>query len=139
MVKKYGILITLLLLKFTILSQIDTNKVCFPYEVAKKISIELIQKDSLEAELHETQKILNVFNSKFILQDSIISTLETKEKNYISQIDILTKKDLLHSKEVNELKDKNSSLTRKNKNLKTTAKILGGGFLGTLALLIVLI
>jgi hypothetical protein len=119
MVKKYGILITLLLLKFTILSQIDTNKVCFPYEVAKKISIELIQKDSLEAELHETQKILNVFNSKFILQDSIISTLETKEKN--------------------ELKDKNSSLTRKNKNLKTTAKILGGGFLGTLALLIVLI
>jgi len=139
MVKKYGILITLLLLKFTILSQIDTNKVCFPYEVAKKISIELIQKDSLEAELHDTQKILNVFKSKFILQDSVISTLEQKEENYLKQISNLTKQDSLHIKEVTRLRKENTDLNRKNKNLKTTTKILGGGFLGAIAALIILL
>jgi hypothetical protein len=47
--------------------------------------------------------------------------------------------DSLHTEEVSRLKEENSELERKNKNLKTTVKILGGGLLGTLAALIILI
>lgn len=77
--------------------------------------------------------------SKISIQDSTISILEQKEVNYLDQIDNLTMQDSLHTEEVSRLKEENSELERKNKNLKTTVKILGGGLLGTLAALIILI
>jgi hypothetical protein len=107
--------------------------------MVQKISIELIQKDSLEKELQETQKLVTIFNTQISFQDSIILILEQKEINYLNQIDNLTIQDSLHTEEVIRLKEKNSELERKNKNLKTTIKILGGGLLGTLTVLIILI
>jgi 3-dehydroquinate synthetase len=107
--------------------------------MVQKISVELIQKDSLEKELQETQKLVIIFNTKISFQDSIILILEQKEINYLNQIDNLTIQDSLHTEEVIRLKEKNSELERKNKNLKTTIKILGGGLLGTLTVLIILI
>ena len=107
--------------------------------MVQKISVELIQKDSLEKELQETQKLVTIFNTKISFQDSIILILEQKEINYLNQIDNLTIQDSLHTEEVIRLKEKNSELERKNKNLKTTIKILGGGLLGTLTALIMLI
>ena len=77
--------------------------------------------------------------SKISIQDSTILILEQKEVNYLDQIDNLTMQDSLHTEEVSRLKEENSELERKNKNLKTTVKILGGGLLGTLAALIILI
>jgi hypothetical protein len=107
--------------------------------MVQKISVELIQKDSLEKELQETQKLVTIFNTQISFQDSIILILEQKEINYLNQIDNLTIQDSLHTEEVIRLKEKNSELERKNKNLKTTIKILGGGLLGTLTALIILI
>jgi hypothetical protein len=107
--------------------------------MVQKISVELIQKDSLEKELQETQKLVTIFNTQISFQDSIILILEQKEINYLNQIDNLTIQDSLHTEEVIRLKEKNSELERKNKNLKTTIKILGGGLLGTLTVLIILI
>jgi hypothetical protein len=107
--------------------------------MVQKISVELIQKDSLEKELQETQKLVTIFNTKISFQDSTIILLGQKEVNYLNQIDNLTIQDSLHTEEVIRLKEKNSELERKNKNLKTTIKILGGGLLGTLTALIILI
>ena len=139
MAKKSTISVILLLLSYTIFSQTDTNRICLPYDMVQKISVELIQKDSLEKELQETQKLVTIFNTKISFQDSIILILEQKEINYLNQIDNLTIQDSLHTEEVIRLKEKNSELERKNKNLKTTIKILGGGLLGTLTALIILI
>ena len=139
MVKKSAIFVIPLLLSYTIFSQTDTNKICLPYDMVQKISVELIQKDSLEKELQETQKLVTIFNTKISFQDSTITLLEQKEVNYLSQIDNLVMQDSLHTEEVIRLKEENSELERKNKNLKTTVKILGGGLLGTLAALIILI
>jgi len=139
MVKRYLTLAILLLLSYVSLSQIDTSSICFPYNIVQKISIELIQKDSLESELHETQKLIQVFKSKVEIQDSIISTQDDKESNLLGQIQNLSEQDEIHTKEVKRLRGENNTLNRKNKNLKTTTKILGGGLLGTIVLLIVLI
>jgi chromosome segregation ATPase len=139
MVKRYLTLAILLLLSYVSLSQIDTSSICFPYNIVQKISIELIQKDSLESELHETQKLIQVFKSKIEIQDSIISTQDDKESNLLGQIQNLSEQDEIHTKEVKRLRGENNTLNRKNKNLKTTTKILGGGLLGTIVLLIVLI
>jgi FtsZ-binding cell division protein ZapB len=57
----------------------------------------------------------------------------------LGQIQNLSEQDEIHTKEVKRLRGENNTLNRKNKNLKTTTKILGGGLLGTIVLLIVLI
>jgi len=139
MARKSKILVTLLLLSYTTFSQIDTSKICLPYNVVQNISIELIQKDSLENELYETQNLITVYKTKISFQDSTITLLEQKEENYLKQISNLTKQDSLHTKEVTRLREENTDLNRKNKNLKTTTKILGGGFLGAIAALIILL
>lgn len=129
---KYKILITLLLLSYTTLSQIDTNRICFPYHIVQNISIELLQKDSLEFELVETQYLVTTLVEKSKTQDSLISNLEKQEENYISQIDNLSQQDTLHTQEI-------SRLYKTNKRLKLVSKILGGGFIGTLLILIIFI
>ncbi len=139
MVKKYKILVTLLLLSYTTFSQTDTNRICLPYDIVQKISIELVQKDSLEKELQETQTLMVLYKSKISIQDSTISILEQKEVNYLNQIDNLTIQDSLHTEEVSRLKKENIDLSEKNKNLKITTKILGGGLLGALTALILLL
>ena len=136
MVKKSAIFVILLLLSYTTFSQTDTNRICLPYDIVQKISIELVQKDSLEKELQETQTLIVLYKSKISIQDSTISILEQKEVNYLDQIDNLTMQDSLHTEEVSRLKKENIDLSEKNKNLKITTKILGGGLLGALTALI---
>jgi len=136
MVKKSAIFVILLLLSYTTFSQTDTNRICLPYDIVQKISIELVQKDSLEKELQETQTLMVLHKSKISIQDSTISILEQKEVNYLDQIDNLTMQDSLHTEEVSRLKEENIDLSEKNKNLKITTKILGGGLLGALTALI---
>jgi hypothetical protein len=136
MVKKSAIFVILLLLSYTTFSQTDTNRICLPYDIVQKISIELVQKDSLEKELQETQTLMVLYKSKISIQDSTISILEQKEVNYLNQIDNLTIQDSLHTEEVSRLKKENIDLSEKNKNLKITTKILGGGLLGALTALI---
>jgi len=77
-----------------------------------------------------------LYKSKISIQDSTISILEQKEVNYLNQIDNLTIQDSLHTEEVSRLKKENIDLSEKNKNLKITTKILGGGLLGALTALI---
>ena len=138
MVKKLKILGVILLLSFQTFSQTDTNKICISYSVAQKIAIELIQKDSLQSELKGTQLILKESQNKIRLQDSIMISFEQKEIEHESEVKIFEEKEKTHIDKVEELTESNNKLTKKNNRLKTTAQILGGGFLGTLALLITL-
>lgn len=129
----------ILLLSFQTFSQLDTNKICIPYSTAQKIAIELVQKDSLQHELKETQLILKESQNKIRLQDSVIVSFERKEIEYKSEVKILEEKEKNHIDKVEELTEDNNKLTKKNNRLKTTSKILGGGLLGTLAILIAIV
>ena len=139
MVKKLKILGVILLLSFQTFSQTDTNKICLPYSIAQKIAIELTQKDSLRSELKGTQLILKESQNKIRLQDSIMISFEQKEIEHESEVKIFEEKEITHIDKVEKLTESNNKLAKKNNRLKITAQILGGGFLGTLALLITLI
>jgi hypothetical protein len=99
----------------------------------------LVQKDSLQHELKETQLILKESQNKIRLQDSVIVSFERKEIEYKSEVKILEEKEKNHIDKVEELTEDNNKLTKKNNRLKTTSKILGGGLLGTLAILIAIV
>ena len=139
MVKKLKILGVILLLSFQTFSQSDTNKICIPYSVARKIAIELIQKDSLQSELKETQLILKESQNKIRLQDSVMIYFERREIEHKSEVKVFEEKEKTHIGKIEELTEDNNKLIGKNNRLKTTAQILGGGFLGTLAALVTLI
>ena len=139
MVKKLKILGVILLLSFQTFSQADTSKICFSYSIAQKIAIELVQKDSLQHELISTQSILKESQNKIRLQDNVITSFEAKEIEHNSEIKILQEKETVYTNNIQELIDTNNKLLKKNKRLKTTAQILGGGFLGTLAVLVTFI
>ena len=87
---------TILSLSLTAFSQTDTNnkeKVkCFPVHVAKQIAKDLLKGDSAMAELKLVNEQLVKTEEKVLLKDSVISTMVTKEKNYISIIDAQDKK-----------------------------------------------
>lgn len=129
----------ILLLSFQTFSQSDTNKICIPYSVARKIAIELIQKDSLQSELKETQLILKESQNKIRLQDSVMIYFERREIEHKSEVKVFEEKEKTHIGKIKELTEDNNKLIGKNNRLKTTAQILGGGFLGTLAALVTLI
>jgi hypothetical protein len=80
----------------TAFSQTDTNnkeKVkCFPVHVSKQIAKDLLKGDSAMAELKLVNEQLVKTEEKVSLKDSVISTMVTKEKNYISIIDAQDKK-----------------------------------------------
>lgn len=82
-------LIGLLLLKSTAFSQVDTDSTqkCFPIPVVRQIMKDLITGDSAKAQLKLTELQLTETEKKVGLKDSIITTLRTKELNYISQIE----------------------------------------------------
>ena len=139
MVKKLKTLVVIALLSFTSFSQKDTSKVCLPYPTAQKIAIELIQKDSLDAELKLTQNVLKEIQNKVEFQDSVIVLFEKKENEYKSEIKILEEKEQVYVSQVDKLKNDNLVLERKNKTLKTVSKWLGGGLVGTLAVIVTFI
>ena len=132
MLTKLKILIVLLLLSLTSFSQKDTSKICFSYDKAKLIAIDLAKGDSAIAELKVVNKLVWQLNEKISTQDSIITLYIVKEQNYISQINnydkIIVKKDEI----ITGLESDITKLSRKNNQLKSTLKWLGGGFLASL-------
>ena len=77
-------------------------------KVAKKVVIELIQKDSLSNEVIYLNNILNISNNKLLLKDSIISTYQTKEINYQQQINQQQNITNNYIKQNKQLKHKNN-------------------------------
>jgi hypothetical protein len=138
MLTKLKILIVLLLLSLTSFSQKDTNKICFSYNKAKQIAIDLVRGDSAIAELKITNKLVWQLNEKISTQDSTITLYIIKEQNYISQINnydkISTKKDEI----ITGLEKDVTKLTKKNNRLKTGLKYLGGGFVASILTIITL-
>jgi hypothetical protein len=135
MAKKSKILLPILILSFQTFSQTDINKICFHPDVARKIAIELVQKDSLYSELKYIQNILKETQIKSELQDSVIVLFEKKETEYKAEIRIFEEKEKIHIKKISDLEKENIELTRKNKNLKTALQWVGGGFLTTLSII----
>jgi len=74
-----------ILFSFVVLSQKeskkDTNEICFPGTVAKKILLDLNDLDRLKENEKLNQKEILEFETKVIKQDSIISKLEQKDVN----------------------------------------------------------
>jgi hypothetical protein len=138
MLTKLKISIVLLLLSLTSFSQKDTSKICFSYNKAKQIAIDLVRGDSAITELKITNKLVWQLNEKINTQDSIITLYIVKEQNYISQINnydkISTKKDEI----ISSLEKDVTKLTKKNNRLKTGLKYLGGGFVASILTIITL-
>ena len=134
--KKFKILLILLLLNLPLFSQIDTSKVVLPYHIAKLIAIDLAKGDSIKAELKETQKILLVSQNKIKAQDTVIVSLEKNVLLKQSEINVLGEKEKTYKKNIEDLQKENIDVKIKNNNLRTTSQILGGGFIGTLAILL---
>lgn len=135
MVTKLNLLGIILLLSLTTFSQKDTSKIILPYHIAKLVAIDLVQGDSVKAELTQTKQILQVTQDKVKAQDTIIVSFEKKDILHKSEVQILGLKEETYKEKIKELKSTNDGLVRKNNRLKTTAQILGGGLIGTLAVL----
>jgi hypothetical protein len=139
MATKLRILIVLLLLSLTSFSQKDTSKICFSYDKVKLIAIDLVRGDSAIAELKLTNKLVWQLNEKISTQDSIITLYIAKEQNYIGQINnydkIIIKKDEI----ITGLESDVTKLSRKNNQLKSGLKFLGGGFVASILVIVTLI
>lgn len=107
-----------------------------PYHIAKLIAIDLAKGDSIKAELKETQKILLVSQNKIKAQDTVIVSLEKNVLLKQSEINVLGEKEKTYKKNIEDLQKENIDVKIKNNNLRTTSQILGGGFIGTLSILL---
>jgi hypothetical protein len=138
MATKLKTLIVLLLLSLTSFSQKDTNKICLSYSTAKLIAIDLVKGDSAVAELKITNKLIWQLNEKISTQDSIVTLYVIKEKNYISQNIKYEEINIENKKIITGLENDVAKLTRKNNNLKSGLKYLGGGFVASILTIITL-
>jgi len=91
------------------------------------------------AELKVVNKLVYQLNEKIDFQNSVIVLYTEKEKNYSSQIDNYEKISDKKDKIITGLKKDVTSLTRKNNNLKSGIKWLGGGFVASVLTIITLI
>ena len=139
MVKRLKILVVTLLLSFISFSQNDTIRICLPYLTAQKIAIELVQKDSLNAELKATQKILKQTQTTLKFQDSVIVSFEKKEIEYKSEIKIFEEKEKNYKEKTTKLEKDIFDLNRKNNNLKTGIKWISGGFVASILTILTLV
>ncbi len=128
------ILIICLMIGFVSYSQkqnpVDTNEICMPSDVAKKILLDLNLLDKLKKDqmLCETQ-ILELEN-KCEIQSDIISILEEKDKN--NQVIIEA-----HKEKFNLVEEDNKELRKDIKKIKTRATIVevfSGAVLTTITL-----
>ena len=139
MVAKLKILIVLLLLSLTSFSQKDTSKICFSLDKAKLIAIDLVRGDSAISELKVINKLVWQLNEKISIQDSIITLYIDKEQNYITQISDYNKIIVKKNEIITGLESDVTKLTRKNNNLKSALKFLGGGFVASLLVIVTLV
>ncbi len=130
------ILSFILLLNCQVFSQADTNKVCFPYRVAKLIAIDLTKCDSMSSELNLVNDLVYQQDQKLIQQDIVIEIYKRKETNYIEQ---LKYKDTIYTTQkqlISDLKQENTILEGKRNKQRSLIKVMGGGLICTLAILI---
>tara|TARA_Y100000389_G_scaffold204074_1_gene254836 strand:+ start:556 stop:984 length:429 start_codon:yes stop_codon:yes gene_type:complete len=139
MVKKLKILIPILLLNSISFSQKDTSKICFDYNIAKNIAIDLVKGDSAIAELQKTYELVYNLDQKSLRQDSIIQDFTKKDANYTIQIQNYIKIDKEQYSIISGLEDDVSTLQKSNNRLKKGLKWLGAGFAATLVSLLTLI
>ncbi len=85
---KLRILTVILLLNSIVFSQTDTNKICFPYNTAKRIAIDLVKGDSAIAELKYTHTLVEQYKQSLVERDSVIDTYRTKTATYIQEISL---------------------------------------------------
>ena len=126
MVKKLKILLPILLLNSISFSQKDTHKICFDYDIAKKIAVDLVKGDSAIAELDQTNQLILELNEKSVRQDSVIRDFKTKDHNYILQIENYVEIGEQRSLIIDGLKSDVSKLQKANNRLKKGLKWLGG-------------
>ena len=123
----------------TTFSQKDTNRICFDYDIAKRIAVDLTKGDSAIAELNQTNQLILNLNKKSIRQDSVIKDFINKDYNYILQIENHVQINNQNTLIVKGLEKDVSKLQKANNRLKKGLKFLGGGFLAILTPLIILI
>ena len=123
----------------TTFSQKDTNRICFDYNIAKKIAVDLTKGDSAIAELNQTNQLILNLNKKSIRQDSVIKDFINKDYNYVLQIENHVHINDQNTLIVKGLEKDVSKLQKANNRLKKGLKFLGGGFLAILTPLIILI
>lgn len=107
----------------------DTNQICIPYPIVKKIVLDLNRLDSItniskltDIELVETIK-------KVELKDKIITIFEQKENNYILQIEKENEKFKIVNDQNNDLRKDIKKLKVKN----TVIEIIGGSIITILS------
>ena len=130
------ILSFILLLNYQVFSQIDTNNISLPYRVAKLIAIDLTRCDSISSELTLVNNLVCQQEQKIIQQDTIIGIYNRKEINYVEQ---LKYKDTIYNTQkqlISDLKQENTILESKRNKQRSLIKIMGGGLICTLAILI---
>jgi hypothetical protein len=99
--KKLIVLIVLLLTSLSSFSQTDTTKVQIKTPVAKLVIKDILKGDGCAEELKLTQEKIIKLEARETQKDTIISLLESKDKN--NQFIIATQKDQLQlSKELSE-------------------------------------
>jgi hypothetical protein len=127
----------LLILSSNSFSQTATDKICFSYDKAQSIAIDLTRGDSALAELKVINKMVWQLNEKIDTKDSTINIYIAKEKNYLEQVTTYEKVTAVQDGVIKGLEQDVTDLTRKNSNLKT-AVILMGSSLGTLVSILIL-
>lgn len=117
-------------------SATDTSKVpvkCFPIPVVKLIVKDLLRGDSAINVLKLTELQLKETENKVALKDSIIVTMQEKEKNYVKIIDAEREKFRIQEEYSKSLE---KSLRREKVKNKFT-KIVSGGVVAALGFLLI--
>lgn len=129
----------LLILSLNGFSQKDTSKICFTYSTAKLIAVDLVKGDSAIAELKVINKMVWQLNEKINAQDSLVTLYIVKEQNYISQINNYDQISNKQTSVITNLESDITTLTRKNNRLKKGIKLIGGGFVASILIIITLV
>lgn len=135
-------LVVTLLMSLTTFSQTDTNnklQVCLPIAKARLIAQDLVRLDSLIQEHNKTIFVLNQTNSKLVLKDSIINSLEKKVTIQVQETNTQELKYKVAADRVVQLEKEINTLQRKNKRLQGWVKGFGGGLLATIATVVSLV
>lgn len=129
----------LLILSSNSFSQIDTNRICFSYNIAKLIAVDLVKGDSALAELSIAHRMICQLNERSIAQDSLIELYVVKEQNYIDQIDDYKKITFKTNEILTGLEGDVVKLNKKNQQLKNGVKWLSGGLVASILTIIILL
>lgn len=106
-----------------------------PYQISKKIAIDLIRGDSAIAELKQTNILINQYKQSIIERDTIIELYKKKTDLYIKEISLRDTTLSLQKYMIYELKYENQKQYSQLKIYKTTTKYLSVGLMGTLAVI----